>query len=101
MQIAFPEFVTDALSLRGNRVDVAAAHLTEGVGLDPQTALKLALETVLEQRREIITLAEEAEDARREHERLHDRIEHWRENNPDADPEESLAAILEDSPAPL
>jgi len=96
MQTALPEFVTDALTLRGNRTDQAAAHLIEAVGLDPQAALQLALEVVAEQRREVSALSEAAEEAKRDHERLFDKVERWREKNPAADPESELQSILED-----
>ena len=90
------ELVRDALDLRGERVDRAAAHLTGSVGLDPQTALKLALEVVAAQRREVSALSEAAEEAKRAHERLFDRVGRWRKENPAADPESELQSILED-----
>lgn len=93
--IAFPEHVTDALALRGDRPDRAAADLVQA--FDLPTALSLALGVLVEQRREIASLAEEAEEARRDHERLFGKVERWREKNADADPEESLAAILDDN----
>ena len=92
--LAFPEFVTDALSLRGDRVDLAAAHLTENVGLDPQTALQLALQIVVAQRRELAALTEDLESLQGNHERLAGKTKLWLEAHPGIDPE--AAAKLED-----
>jgi len=75
----------------------AAAHL-ETIGLDPRQALRLALEVIVEQRREIATLTENAEEAWSGHVDLATAVERWRAKHPDADPEEELAAILEDNP---
>ncbi|HKH94951.1 MAG TPA: hypothetical protein VKA39_00335 [Beijerinckiaceae bacterium] len=97
MQVAIPELVTDALDFRGERAGQAAAHL-ETIGLHPRQALRLALEVIVEQRREIATLTENAEEAWSGHVDLATAVERWRAKHPDADPEEELAAILEDNP---
>lgn len=95
MQHAFPEFVTDAINLHGEHVGRAAARLT--TGMDAQTALKLAIEVIVGQRREIASLGEELEDVQAEHERLVGTALVWLEKHPDADPDGELEGILENS----
>jgi hypothetical protein len=94
-----PEFVGDALSLRGDRVDLAAAHLVEDVGLDPTVALRLALGILVQQQREVATLAEDLEDLRADHERLFGKTKLWLVAHPEIDPEiaAELELILEDN----
>jgi hypothetical protein len=92
--LPLPQLVSDALRLHADHPARGAAHLTEAFGLKPQTSLTLALELLIEERRDIDLLTK-AEHARHANERLVDKVECWGRSNSEADAKGQFQGILD------